>query len=139
MNSEQGELMSDEERIDMLDKIYREQASKVKAGMFMLDIIRADKEVFGFLEKNDMIPTPSKVVTLTYGREKIRLSPEETADYYDNVQRYFVERINMSKLTEGDVPTEDRLKERLIDRVNAHWSKSRELAERDWKASKNSK
>ena len=137
MNSEEWALLSDEDKILELEKVYRNTASKVKAGMFMLDVIKADKKVFKFLEENDMIPVPSKAVVLNYQRKKVKLTPEETLEYYQNVQRHFVERINNTNLLEDKVERDEKAQERLLKQINGHWDKSKEAAERYWKAEQN--
>lgn len=137
MNSEEWALLSDEDKILELEKVYRTTASKVKAGMFMLDVIKADKKVFKFLEENDMIPVPSKAVVITYQRKKVKLTPEETIEYYQNVQRHFVERINNTNLLEDKVERDEKGQERLLKQINGHWDKSKEAAERFWKAEQN--
>jgi len=137
MNSEEWALLSDEDKILELERVYRTTASKVKAGMFMLDVIKADKKVFKFLEENDMIPVPSKAVVITYQRKKVKLTPEETTEYYQNVQRHFVERINNTNLLEDKVERDEKARERLLKQINGHWDKSKEAAERFWKAEQN--
>lgn len=132
MNSVEWEEMSDEERIVELERIYRTQASKVKAGMFMLDVIKADPKVFNFLDENDLIPIPTKTVTIKYQRQSTKLDPEQTAEYYSNVQRYFVERINNSGIADRELSEDERSKEKLIKQVNGHWDRAREVASKNW-------
>lgn len=132
MNSVEWEEMSDEERIVELERIYRTQASKVKAGMFMLDVIKADPKVFNFLDENDLIPIPTKTATIKYQRQSTKLDPEQTAEYYSNVQRYFVERINNSGIADRELSEDERSKEKLIKQVNGHWDRAREVASKNW-------
>ncbi len=136
MNSAEWQDMSDEDKIVELERIYRTQASKVKAGMFMLDVIKADNKVFKFLDENDLIPIPTKTVTIKHQRDKTKLDPEQTAEYYSNVQRHFVERINNSGLAERELTDDEKSKERLIKQVNGHWDRAKEIASRDWITSK---
>jgi hypothetical protein len=135
MNSEEWALMADEDKIVELERIYRTQASKVKASMFMLDVIKAEPKVFNFLEENDLIPIPSTSVVITYRKNKIKLDPEQTANYYENVQRYFIER--MSALSDTEVGAGEKSRDKLIDRVNGYWNRAREMADKDWVISQN--
>jgi predicted double-glycine peptidase/flagellar biosynthesis regulator FlaF len=133
MNSAEWEAMSDEEKIDNLDKIYRDIASKVKAGMFMLDVVKKDTQLFNYLKRNDLLPIPSRSVSFKFRDKTVKLEKEEAASFYDTVQRYFVEMMNDSGADfseDIDPGARDRLKER-IDKI---WRRAKDRAIGEWKS-----
>ncbi len=132
MNSEEWEAMDDETRIAELDKIYRTTASQIKAGMFYLDVVRKDKALYNYLLDNDLLPVPSRVVTIKRGRDKVKLTPEETAIYYEDVQRYFVDSMNKS-VSDMDEKIDPEKAGRIIERTAEKWNSAKERAARDWR------
>ncbi len=132
MNSEEWGLMSDEERIVELERIYRTEASKVKSAMFMLDVVKQDRQLFQFLENNDLIPIPSQIATIKVNNKKVKLDKEQTAEFYDDVQRFFVERMNNVGFDFNEkIVEEDH--EKMVSKINNQWDNAKNAAMKTWK------
>jgi hypothetical protein len=124
LSSEEWIEMSDEERIDNLQKIYRDCSTRVKSEMFMLDITKSSEQ-WPFLYENDFIPVPTSSVTIK-GK---RVEGERAKDFYDQVQRYFVE--NIYGMPTGKVPEEERDEwKKEVDKV---WSSAKRDVMNEWK------
>jgi PHD/YefM family antitoxin component YafN of YafNO toxin-antitoxin module len=130
MSSSEWEAMSDEERIESLGKIYRESAAKVKAQMFMFDTLKDSRELWDYMVKNDLVPVPTRSVSIDVGKEKVKLNDEEIGEYYDIVQRHFVDKNEDVELKDVDADNKKSV-ERLKERYSNKWQRSRDIAERE--------
>jgi hypothetical protein len=124
MSSEEWLDMPDEERITKLQSIYREASTKVKSEMFLLDIVKAS-DVWDFVYENDFIPIPTSSITIK-GK---RFTGERAADFYDQVQRYFVEYLQ--GYPDGKIPDDER--EDWKKDVDKAWSSAKRDVVNEWK------
>jgi len=135
MNSAEWEAMSEEERIDELQIIYREAASQVKAQMFMLDILQKGyPDAWKVIYDNGLIPVPTKTVKIKAGERIITLEGEDAAEYYDMVQRYFGEMADGNiTWAKGAKLSEDELMS-LTESLNSMWLGAKQMANGDYLA-----
>ena len=124
MSSEEWMDMTDEERIAELQSIYRDASTKVKSEMFMLDIVKASDK-WEFLRANDFIPVPTSSITIN-GK---RITGEEAADFYDQVQRLFV--LELGGMPDGRV-SEDMREDYKKD-VEKAWARAKKDVTGEWR------
>jgi hypothetical protein len=125
LSSDEWAEMTDEDRITELQRIYRDCSTRVKSEMFMLDIVKAS-DAWDFVYKNDFIPIPTSSITIK-GK---RFTEERAADFYDQVQRYFVEYLE--GYPKGEVPEAER--EDWQKDVEKAWSSAKRDVMSEWKA-----
>lgn len=131
MNSTEYEAMTDEERIDEFQKIYREASSQVKAQMFMLNHLQKGyPELWKIMYDNDIAPIPTKTISFKIAGQELKLKEEEAAEYYDIVQRYFGEMASGIVDSFKDRELNDKELEILRERLDKIWLKAKNSAEK---------